>query len=127
MMFVIHELLRGNTNLGAYCEKTVRRWETILAQEGARDPDELAKILTGEQSKFQADCDMHQSLSQELMVIVGFARLWGPVSEFRGHEGDLHLIRLGIARSGCSLEVKRSAEKLADYLNLPPLSDSDRR
>ena len=123
MIFTINELIHANVRVVSYYQNAVNRWETILAQEGARDPNTLASILTDAQTDFEEDCNLDRGIAKEIMAIAGIARLYDPGAGFSGHEGDVHLVRLAIARSCCSLEVKFTARDVAEYYHLPPLPE----
>jgi hypothetical protein len=121
VILTIDQLLRGNREVATYYQKAAARWEEVLGRPGARDPDALAGMLHLEQPWFEGDCEGHFRLGQEIMALAGILRFYDAGPGFQGHEGDVNLVRLAIARSGCSLEVKFAARKIAEYYGLPAL------
>src|ERR1700733_13877491 len=115
MIETMDKIVSGDVKVISYYQKALERWETILAQPGAQDPDRLAEILTEAQDDFEEDCEFNRGLAKEILAVAGIVRLYDVGCGFEGHEDDVHLVRLGIARSHCSLEVKFAARDVAQY------------
>jgi hypothetical protein len=119
MIETVDRLVRGDAKLLPYYQKVASKWQEMLAREGGRDPNKLAEMLTQAQGQLELECDMDRRLVREIIAVVGIGRLYELGAGFRGHEGDLHLVRLAIQRSGCSLDVKYAAKRVAEFYGLP--------
>jgi hypothetical protein len=112
MHYTTELLIEGNDDILTYYKNALDRWKKILFNNQNANSEELAKILTNEQSWFESNCGSRW-VGQEIMVVTGICQFYTTALGFDKNEKKAKLIYDAFMKSYCSLEVKGMAEDVA--------------
>jgi hypothetical protein len=128
MFFTLDEILKGNAKLLNWYNEALNLWKDILKPYDLTDSSQfgkLSKVLFENQFKFESICGS-RSIGKEIMAVsaivqfyninTGFDDEWDKPSEHRKKKAK-NLFN-AIQFSGCSLEVKSNAKRIAKIYGL---------
>lgn len=128
MFFTLNELIEGNNEITTWYQNALSLWEEILKPFDLKNPSQfspISKILLEKQGKFEHECG-GRTIGKEIMAIsaiiqyykinTGFEDEWDQPNAFRKIKAKT--IYNAIQFSGCSLEVKSNAKRIAKTYGL---------
>lgn len=128
MFFTFDEIIKGNKKLLNWYEESLALWGKILKPYDLKESSQVGKIskaLFEYQSNFEAICG-NRSIGKEIMAIsgilqfyninTGFDDEWDKPEEYRRKKAKN--LYNSIMLSGCSLEVKSNAKRIAKFYGL---------
>jgi hypothetical protein len=116
MHYTFDMLIHGDEDVLRYYRNAVEKWREIWAHQDSKDTATFAQRLSSEQFWFEQNCGTRW-VGQEIMVVSGFAVLYSIETGFRNENKARHLYA-AFQASTCSVEVKFTAERVAESYDL---------
>lgn len=128
MYFTFDELINGNPKIVDWYKNALQLWDDILKNYDIKETKQfgkLAKELFQKQSLFESKCG-GRSTGKEIMAITGIIQFYNLTTGFEEEWDKENTFRKKKARnlynailfSGCSVEVKMTAKKVAKFYGL---------
>jgi len=128
MFYTLNELMLGHSNVVNWYQDAIKLWSGILKDIDIKDSKTiglLARELNIHQSRFEQACG-DRSSGKEIMAITGIIQFYNINTGFEDEWDKKNTFRKKKAKniynailfSGCSVEVKMTAKKVAKFYGL---------